>query len=230
MKVLILISADAEWQAVKKIFPGIRLENGIYGEWFSILSVGHELIYFQGGWGKISAAATAQYAIDHFKPGLIINPGSCGGFYGHIELGTIILVEKTIVYDIFEQMGDAELALENYSTDLDLSWSIPPYPLNVQRGLLISADRDIFPGDIDQLNSRFGAVAADWESGAIAWVSKKNNIRCIILRGVTDLVSNVGGDAYNNPGIFIQRTEELMPILIGQLEYWITASEKAPYI
>lgn len=46
--------------------------------------------------------------------------------------------------------------------------------------------------DIPMLVSRFGASAADWESGAIAWVADKNRVRCLILRGVTDLVGSRG--------------------------------------
>lgn len=225
MKIVVLISANDEWMIIKKIFPGVALQNSIFGEWFSVVKGSRELIYFHGGWGKISAAASAQFVIDHFNPGLIINPGTCGGFNTHIDVGKIILVEKTIVYDIFERMGDAESAIDFYSTTIDLSWAAFSLPQNVQRGVLLSADRDIIPHDVDGLISRFGAVAADWESGAIAWVSEKNHVRCIILRGVTDLVSQFSGEAYNNMELFIQRTEEIMPVLIGQLDYWITASE-----
>ncbi len=78
--------------------------------------------YFHGGWGKISAAATTQYVIDHFQPDLLVNLGTCGGFEGRIARGTIILVTKTIVYDIIEQMSEPEEAIAHYSTELDLSW------------------------------------------------------------------------------------------------------------
>ena len=60
--------------------------------------------------------------IDHFKPDLLINLGTCGGFAGRIETGTIILVERTLVYDIIEQMGDGAEAIDYYASDLDLSW------------------------------------------------------------------------------------------------------------
>ena len=48
------------------------------------------------------------------------------------------------------------------------------------------------------LIEKYNAVAADWESGAIAWVAKKNNTRVLILRGVSDLVDDSGGEAYGN--------------------------------
>ena len=74
---------------------------------------------FHGGWGKIAAAASTQFIIDQFHPELLINLGTCGGFAGNVETGTIILVERTLVYDILEQMGDGAEAIRHYSTSLD---------------------------------------------------------------------------------------------------------------
>ncbi len=217
MKPLVLISANAEWRATREVLSVQEVASTPMGEWFEQGGVP----YFHGGWGKISAAATTQYAIDHFQPDLLVNLGTCGGFAGSIEPGEVILVDRTIVYDIIEQMGDSAEAIEHYSTELDLSWLKQPYPHPVRRGLLVSADRDIVVEDIPQLVMQYGAFAADWESGAIAWVAKKNKIRCLILRGVTDVVGAGGGEAYGNIALFHERTREVMKTLIGQLQDWL---------
>jgi len=226
-----LISANSEWRAVKEILAPTEIQSTPLGETFHFTLGTWHLTLFHGGWGKISAAATTQYAIDHFKPDLLVNLGTCGGFEGCLERGTIILVERTIVYDIIEQMSDSDEAIAYYSTELDLSWlkseEQPPTndsKLSVVRGLLVSADRDIIPTDIPMLVKKYGAVAADWESGAIAWVGKRNGTRCLILRGVTDLVSAEGGEAYGNIDLFHQRTREIMKTLFEQLPGWLAAS------
>jgi adenosylhomocysteine nucleosidase len=118
-------------------------------------------------------------------------------------------------------MGDGAEAIAHYSTGLDLSWLKQPYPHPVRKGLLVSADRDIVMEDIPQLVSNYGAVAADWESGAIAWVAKKNNVRCFILRGVSDLVGGQGGDAYGIIDLFRERTKIVMKKLLEQLSDWL---------
>lgn len=220
-RIIVLISANSEWRAVKEILAPSRVLSTPPGETFAV----RPFTYFHGGWGKISAAATTQYVIDHFQPTLLVNLGTCGGFESHIARGTVILVTKTIVYDIIEQMSDPEDAIAHYSTDLDLSWlpGLLPYP--VQRGLLVSADRDIVPADIPGLIEKYGAVAADWESGAIAWVSQKNGVKCLILRGVTDLVSAGGGEAYGHIGLFHENTKSIMKTLIDQLPVWLEEIE-----
>lgn len=223
--VLVLISAHAEWNAVKAISSPGQLEQTPFGEWFSVPVIGKTCLFVQGGWGKISAAASTQYAIDRWEPELIINLGTCGGFAGCVERGTIVLAERTLIYDIFEQMTDPEEALKHYTTTLDLTWLREPLPHPVWRGVLVSADRDLLPADLLWLRERFGAVAADWESGAIAWVAGRNHRRCLILRGVSDLVSAGGGEAYGAPEVFRAGTEAVMRLLMAALPTWLRCVE-----
>ena len=221
MKITIIISANAEWRVVKEIFPNLDLQVSPFGEFAHLTLETWNLTLFHGGWGKISAAASAQYAIDAFHPDLLINLGTCGGFAGRIETGTIMLVERTLVYDIVEQMGDGDEAIAHYAVDIDLSWLGDFQPSSVARGLLVSADRDIVVEDIPMLIQKYGAVAADWESGAIAWTAKQNATRLLILRGVTDLVGADGGEAYGNIEIFHSRTRDVMRSLFDGLPAWL---------
>ena len=165
--VLVLISADAEWRGVLQTLPRAACQPSPYGEWFVYTLPGSEgdlqpAIFLHGGWGKIAAAASTAYAIERWQPELLVNLGTCGGFAGRVERGQILLVDETLVYDIVEQMGDPVAALAHYTTRLDLSWLPGPLPPGVQRGRLVSADRDILPQDIPLLIQRFGAIAADW--------------------------------------------------------------------
>lgn len=221
MNAVVIISADAEWRVVKELYPNLEIKKSPYGEYAHLTFGTWDLKLFHGGWGKISAAATAQYVIDRFQPDLLINLGTCGGFAGCIETGTIILVERTLVYDIIEQMGDSDEAIEFYASSLDLSWLPTNLPDSTHRGLLVSADRDIVVDDIPMLIKKYDAVAADWESGAIAWVAKKNGTRLLILRAVSDLVGGDGGEAYGNLELFHERTKSVMGELFHQLPHFL---------
>jgi adenosylhomocysteine nucleosidase len=236
--VVILISADAEWAVVKNHYSGAKIEGSPFGEWFqepiNLKAANNRIInpleptqlsviFFQGGWGKIAAAASTQYVIDIWKPDLLLNFGTCGGFLEKVERFSIFLVEETIVYDIFEQMGDPVAHIAHYSTEIDLSWlklnTPPPYP--VRRSLLVSGDRDLVPGEIPELIQRYGASAGDWESGAIAYIARKNKQRLIILRGVTDLIGNNEGEAYQNSSLFIENTKIVMELLLNKFLNWV---------
>ncbi len=237
--IVVLISADIEWRALCELFPSATLQSSPYGAWFytsidftgsTRFTVDHLLeekhlaysvVFFHGGWGKIAASGSTQYVIDRWKPALLINLGTCGGFEGKIERDQIVLADRTIVYDIIEQMGDFDEHILHYSTTINLDWLGENLPLPVFRTLLVSADRDLIVQEIPCLHEHFGAVAGDWESGAIAWVADRNQTRLLILRGVTDLVGPSGGEAYGNIQLFAQSTSLIMQRLVGSLPGWI---------
>ena len=225
---VVLISAAAEWRPVRAHFHDAAPFSTPFGEALALtLTVRGQpssVVLLHGGWGKIDAAASTQYAIDRWRPSLLLNLGTCGGFAGDVAAGTLLLADFTLVYDILEQMGDPDEALAHYATELDTSWLREPLPLTVRRELLVSADRDIVGAEIDDLRGRFGAIAADWESGAIAHVAARNGLRCLILRGVTDLVSAEAGEAYGRPELFAARTETVMARLLATLPDWLAAA------
>jgi adenosylhomocysteine nucleosidase len=224
--VVVLVSADAEWKAVLQILPGRPISHTPFGDWFRTRLRGYNeaVLFFHGGWGKIRAAASTQYAIDRWKPRLLVNLGTCGGFAGAITKRDVILVDRTVVYDIIERMGDPSEAIREYTTLLDVSW-VGELPTGVMRGPLLSADQDISPGEVARLRRQFDAVAADWESGAIAFVARTNGTPVLILRGVSDLVSETGGEAYGEPSVFQSGAREVMTNLIERLAFWLVRWE-----
>lgn len=215
--IAVAISANAEWRALGKQPAG----RTPYGEWFETAMGGRRVIVFHGGWGKVDAAASAQYAIDQWRPAALVNIGTCGGFAGRIERHEIVLAERTVIYDIVERMGSAEEAIRDYTTAIDLGWLQGQDPTPVRRSTLVSADGDLDPAAIEALAARYGAVAGDWESGAIARVAARNKTRCLILRGVTDLVTSKAGEAYGGTSVFENNTKIVMEKLWRALPAWV---------
>lgn len=215
---VVIVSADAEWKEVKKLFPQAHYLPQAYGEYFVRDA---QTVVMHGGWGKISAAASAQYAIDRWHPDNVVNLGTCGGIAGRIDRYAIVAVTRTIVYDIVEQMGDADEAIRFYATDIDLGWAGNPLPGSPIATVLLSADRDLVPADIAGLVAKYDVRVVDWESGAIAWTARKNGRRVLILRGVSDLVSAAGGEAYGNTGKFEDGTAHVMKALFEGLPAWL---------
>ena len=227
-RVVVLISSNVEWQVVCELFPDVELQVSPFGGWFWVdLAVGghiERVVFFHGGWGKVAAAASTQYVIDRWSPSLLVNLGTCGGFEGKVERGTVLLVKRTLIYDIVERISDPAEAIDHYTTELDLSWLNEPFPISVYPSLLVSADRDLVSEEVSGLRDEFGAIAGDWESGAIAYVAVHNRTRCLILRGVSDLVGGQGGEVYGDPDLFTEYTEVIMRRLVDSLPAWIAQS------
>jgi adenosylhomocysteine nucleosidase len=230
ISVVVVISSDGEWDVVRPWlvghYPEAKDLSIPYGGGLEVtLAFGggrRPVRFIHGGWGKIAAAASAQYAVDRWAPDLLVNLGTCGGFRGAIERGDVVLVTRTLVYDMIEQMGDQAATEAHYTTDLDYAWLREPLPMDVRRSPLVSGDRDLVPDEVPELRARFGAVAGDWESASIAYVARRNGVRCLIIRGVTDLVGPDGGEIYDGTAtLFRERAREVMTRLVAALPAWL---------
>jgi 1,2-diacylglycerol 3-beta-galactosyltransferase len=224
-KAIVAISSSTEWEITKNFIVPDSIEQTPYGEAFTKRIRSDNIIFFQSGWGKVSASSSTQYAINRWNPMVIFNIGTCGGFDGETKKGDIILVKDTYIYDIIEKMGNPEEAIQRYKTEMDLTFLKPPYPQNVIIAPMVSADQDLDPALVPLLKEKYGAIAGDWESGAIAWAAKQNNTSCIILRGVSDIVGDTGSETYGNEEAFFQSAEEIMHALLQKLPLWLAAIE-----
>ena len=227
VNIIVLVCANSEWQAVKEYFSKPRINTSPSGEWFQqtipVNGQNIPLVFLQTGWGKIAAAAGTQYVLDHWQPDLLVNLGTCGGFAGDVEREATILATGALVYDIVNQIGDFQSAIDHYTTELKLPWLPQPYPHPVIPALIVSGDRDLIPTELPMLREKYEAIAGDWESGAVAYVATKNGVDCLILRGVSDLVSESGGEVYGNHAAYKQITRRIMHSLLVQLPDWLAA-------
>src|SRR5450755_2816290 len=94
LHVAVLISADMEWRAVKPVFPCAVLRKSPYGDYFFTNVQRERVLFFQGGWGKVAAAGSTQYVIDHFNPARLINLGTCGGVEGRVKRFDVVVPDR----------------------------------------------------------------------------------------------------------------------------------------
>ena len=67
-KAVVVVSANMEWKVVKAAYPAARMEKTPWGETFEATIGGTRVVMFHGGWGKVAAAGSTQYAIDRWRP------------------------------------------------------------------------------------------------------------------------------------------------------------------
>jgi adenosylhomocysteine nucleosidase len=218
---VVLISANSEWRIVLEILQPSETESTPLGDWFNGTVGTHDLVFFHSGWGKTRSAASTQYVIDRWQPELVINLGTCGGLEGFSKLGETLLVTRTIMYDVFERMGDSQQAINYYSAELNTDWIGSTLPENTRRAPLVSADQDINFRNFRTLTEDFGVPAADWESAAIAWVLKTHGIEGLILRGVSDIISRTNSETDNNHALWRSRVDKILKILLMDLPFYL---------
>jgi adenosylhomocysteine nucleosidase len=213
-RVVVLISANAEWKALAPAIAGEPVQDSPYGQWVVHRLGREDVVLFHGGYGKVAAAGSTQYAIDRWHPALLINLGTCGGF-GDARVGDVVLASETIIYDIIEQMGDPDEAIADFRTRLDTSGWPARLATRIKRQPIASADRDVIAHDVDSLRDRFHVSVADWESGSIAFVAAHAHTPVVILRAVTDLVTDSGDQTYGDLSAFQRAAVPAMANLLA---------------
>jgi len=111
VNVAVIISANAEWVAVREIYPDLKLVESPYGKSSKLKIDEWELALFHSGWGKVASAGMMQYVIDQYRPGaaegrqgLHFYKGKIGRFRESYSLEEqAILKEKLGTY--LQQMG-----------------------------------------------------------------------------------------------------------------------------
>ena len=218
---VVQISSKAEWRSVLPFYSidNSKLQKSPVGDWFiQTIEVGIrslDAIFLHGGVGKIRAAASCQYAILTWRPCFYLHFGTCGGVGQDICVRDIILAERTVVYDAIERMASQEALERSMSTQVELDFLPKELPLPVKRGTIASADQDLAKENVEFVRCHFDALGADWESAAVAKVCELNKIRCLILRGVTDLPSST--QPYSD---YQSNTPLVMSQLLATLAAW----------
>ena len=190
MKLAIQICSELEWESIKSILHIKRndLKLQPFGEYFVHLFGQRKCICYQSGATKTRATAACQFAIDTWHPDAIVNIGTCGGVEKGIKKLDLILANKTFQYDVIQRFGKPSAQFKKgLKTNLKTSWiDLSRISERPRIGTIASADQDLLPKCRRKLQKE-GALAADWESASIAKVCELNGIKCLILRGVTDI-------------------------------------------
>jgi nucleoside phosphorylase len=168
-----------------------------FGQCFEQSLNGHEGIFYQSGDTKTRSAAACQFAIDRWQPDRIINLGTCGGVGKEIGKLDLIMAEKTVQYDCIIRFGEPQgLFYKPMITTIDTSWvDVSEVAVKIHKGILATADQDLNAEWKERLQKE-DVLGADWESGAIAKVCELNRVKCLILRGVTDLPDGTQGSDF----------------------------------
>ena len=148
-------------------------------------------MFFHSGDTKTKSAAACQFAIDRWHPDGIVNLGTCGGVRKKIKKLDIIMARKTVQYDCITRFGEPKrLFYGPMVTKIDASWvDLGGVSTKLYQGTIATADQDLNRGWREELQKE-NVLGADWESGAISKVCKLNQVKCLILRGVTDIPSS----------------------------------------
>ncbi len=212
----VLISSKKEFNELLKIYNigEDYLEKYPFGEYYRTEFRGKDIVFFRSEIRKINASAAAQYMIDKFNLEKLIVIGTCTSSNEGLNYGDIIIPSKVIDYDYIIRELEEEIDEELYLVPDQVSM-----PNEYYDGVLGTSDKALVLWSDYTFLASNSIDASDLESYAVLKICKTNNVKCIIIKGVTDKPMR-SMDGYNEQ---LDVYEENLPIVMKKIieEYFI---------
>ena len=212
----VLISSKKEFNELLKIYNigEDYLEKYPFGEYYRTEFRGKDIVFFRSGIRKINASAAAQYMIDKFNLEKLIVIGTCTSSNEGLNYGDIIIPSKVIDYDYIIRELEEEIDEELYLVPDQVSM-----PNEYYDGVLGTSDKALVLWNDYTFLASNSIDASDLESYAVLKICKTNNVKCIIIKGVTDKPMR-SMDGYNEQ---LDVYEKNLPIVMKKIieEYFI---------
>lgn len=183
----ISIATIAEWTATTEYFNISKLEEKDFpfGKYFKINLKGKDLLFYNCGSRKINSAGSAQYMINHFDLEEIFIIGTCAGIDDKYKPLDIFIPNLACQYDCtvkeIEPLIKTRFNIEFDLSDLDFEFNT---------GTIGTADKAVVMWK-DYLELKENNITiADTEAAGIAYIYKLNNIKCLIIKGISDFPKN----------------------------------------
>lgn len=212
----VLISSKKEFNELLKIYNigEDYLEKYPFGEYYRTEFRGKDIVFFRSGIRKINASAATQYMIDKFNLEKLIVIGTCTSSNEGLNYGDIIIPSKVIDYDYIIRELEEEIDEELYLVPDQVSM-----PNEYYDGVLGTSDKALILWSDYTFLASNSIDASDLESYAVLKICKTNNVKCIIIKGITDKPMR-SMDGYNEQ---LDVYEENLPIVMKKIieEYFI---------
>ncbi|WHX28103.1 permease [Virgibacillus halodenitrificans] len=212
------ISTKWEYEATLEFF-GIKDNERLsypYGEYFLRTISDTELIFYSTGVRKVNGVGGNQYMISKFNLSKVIVAGTCAGIDDSYNNLDIFVPYKAVQYDCTVKEVEP-LIKQSFTVDIDLS----KYGSDFHTGVIGTADKAVVMWK-DYLELKENEITiADTEAGAIAYICKKNDVECIIIKGISDFSTDESScDKYESNmeqiNIYLENTPKVMKKIFGE--------------
>jgi adenosylhomocysteine nucleosidase len=134
------------------------------------------------GMGKVAAAMAATHLVVAHEVTLLLNAGLCGQLTQHRrwQVGDLLRVSSVVEGDC-DRLGQAAPRL-----DCDAHCFS-----QLESARLVTSDRPVFQTDRRGQLALLGELA-DMEGAAVAWVARRYDIPCAMLKGISDSADETG--------------------------------------
>ena len=152
-----------------------------YGEYFFRTINGTPVVFYSTGVRKVNGVGSNQYMLARFPLQKVLVIGTCAGIDERFDVLDIIIPDRAVQYDCTVKEVEP-LIKPSFVVEIDVT----KYGFD-GNATIGTADRAVVMWrDYLELQAN-GITIADTEAGAIAYICRKNEVECIIIKGISDV-------------------------------------------
>lgn len=199
MKIAVIGAMEEEVELLREEISS-AIETTIAGCEFIEGEIGlHKVVLVKSGIGKVNAAIATTLLLNNYKPDVVLNTGSAGGFHDSLEVGTIVISNEVRHHDVNVtafgyELGQVPGQPAAYSADLKLvevaRAAVEELGQHAHATGLI-ASGDTFMSDavhVKKVKEQFPLmIAAEMEASAVAQVCHQFGTPFVVIRALSDI-------------------------------------------
>lgn len=199
MRIGIIGAMEEEVELLRGSLEDAKTETIANSEFTTGTYEGQEIVMLKSGIGKVNAAMSTTILMHHFKPEIVINTGSAGGFDENLEVGSIVISDEVIHHDVDVtafgyDMGQVPQMPATYHSNPELIElaekavkELEEYPYAI--GLIATGDSFMSdPDRVELVRSQFPTMkAAEMEAAAVAQVCYQFDTAFVVIRALSDI-------------------------------------------
>ncbi|MFD1261349.1 5'-methylthioadenosine/adenosylhomocysteine nucleosidase [Entomomonas asaccharolytica] len=179
-------------------------EAALYEKLSSVYYLGKlvdkEVVVFQSGVGKVGAALSTAYVLEHFSPKFVINIGSAGGFDPKLSVGDVVISSEVRYHDVdvtlvgceYGQIPNMPAAFEANKQLVEVAQNVVQQHSNHKAMTGLICTGDCFMSDkavVKLVRNRFPEmIAADMEAAAVGHTCYLYDCPFVVIRAISDVV------------------------------------------
>lgn len=211
MKIAIIGAMEEEVSLLRSNITDKQM-NEVAGCEFTSGQIGEkEVILLKSGIGKVNAAMSTTILLVKYKPDLIINTGSAGGYNPQLNIGDLVISTEVRHHDVDVTIFDYEYGQvpqmpPAFLADPSLIETALKAVKNIEgiqavEGLIATGDSFMNdPERVEFVRNKFPNLqAVEMEAAAIAQVAYQFKVPFVIIRSLSDIAgqeSNISFDEF----------------------------------
>ncbi|MFF3101725.1 5'-methylthioadenosine/S-adenosylhomocysteine nucleosidase [Viridibacillus arvi] len=199
MKIAVIGAMEEEVELLRATLENTTSTTIANSEYTTGTYKGHEVILLKSGIGKVNAGMSTTILLHQFKPDVVINTGSAGGFDENLEVGAVVISDEVRHHDVDAtifgyEMGQVPQMPAAFKSDEKLRKVAEEAVSELGEhqfasGLISTGDSFMNdPERVALVRSHFPQMkAAEMEAAAVAQVCHQFGTPFVVIRALSDI-------------------------------------------